>query len=816
VLPSLPANRFISRAAQWVPSMTELTLEQAASLTAGGAMWTSVAIPEAGIPSFTMSDGPMGIASGKVDERDIARLSPCATALGASWDAALVRRIGTMVGQEAAARGIDAVLAPNVNLARSPLAGRAFEYFAEDPLLAGVLGASWIEGLQSTGTASVVKHLVCNDSETDRDNVDVRIDERTLREVYLLPFEFAAQAGCAGMLAAYNRVNGLHCAEQHHVLTTVVKGEWGYRGAIMSDWFGTHSTAPTLNAGLDLEMPGPARFLGPKAAAAAKTGAIDRARIDDAAARVIALARRATGAKTTPLAPAEIDSLLVEAAAAGFVLLRNEDAMLPLEPERIGTLAVIGPNAAAPCFQGGTFAKISVAPDLASPVEAIRARFGDACEILFEPGVDPAPRLPTMPVRPARDLGDGCVRGMTIDYFESRDGSGTPLSSETRDTNSLVWFVGVHEQAKFAAGGSIRATGIFTPQRDGVHRFHLGATGVSRMLVDGRELVATTQCPPGDVMGVLKAGDSAVEQVELTAGRAVEVVVEFTFEPARVHGLWYGIRAPGSREELLAAAAAAARRADAVVLMVGETSDSSVESKDRPDTQLAADQIELIERVTAANPRTAIVANVGHAFDTSWEAQSAALISAWYPGEGFARAIAEVLAGDREPGGRMPVTIARSEADYPGYSLQPDADGQLPYVDGVRFGYRGIIAAGKRARHAFGAGFGYARFEWSDAAIDGDAVAITIRNVSDRAGNDVVQLYRDQPEVTLAGFARVQLEPGEASRVRIPLTRRRFMTWAGDRWTDLAEKVTVRVARDAEDAGIALAVTVAALPQTGL
>lgn len=796
--------------------MTELTLEQAASLTAGGAMWSSLAIPEAGIPAFTMSDGPMGIASGKVDERDIARLSPCATALGASWDVDLARRIGTLVGQEAVGRGVDAVLAPNVNLARSPLAGRAFEYFSEDPLLAGLLGAAWIEGLQSTGTISVVKHLVCNDSETDRDNVDVRVDERTLREVYLLPFEFAAQAGCGGMLAAYNRVNGLHCAEQHHVLTTIVKGEWDYRGAIMSDWFGTHSTAPTLNAGLDLEMPGPARFLGGKAVAAAQAGEIDRARIDDAAARVATLARRATAEKTSPLGNVEIDALLVEAAAAGFVMLRNSDDLLPLDPARIGTLAVIGPNAAAPCFQGGTFAKISVSPDLPSPIDAIRSRFGGACNILFEPGVDPAPRLPNMPAQPARDLGDGCMRGMTLDYFESSDCSGEPLSSETRDTNSLVWFVGVHEQAKFATGGSIRASGRFAPQRDGVYRFHLGATGVSRMLIDGREVVSTTECPPGDVMGVLKAGDSETADVELRAGDPVEVVVEFTFAPARVHGLWYGIRTPGSREELLAAAVEAARRADAVVLMVGETSDSSVESKDRPDTLLASDQIELLERVTTANPRTVIVANVGHAFDTAWEDRGAALISAWYPGEGFAQAIAEVLAGDREPGGRMPVTIARDEGDYPGYVLKPDVDGQLRYTDGVRFGYRGLILAGKTARHTLGAGAGYARFEWSDAQVASDAVEVTVRNVASRAGSDVVQIYRDAPEATLVGFAKVHLEPGESARVRVPLKRRRFMIWGERGWTDLAEQVSIRVARHAQDAGTPLTITVSALPHDGL
>lgn len=796
--------------------MSSLTLDEAASLTAGAAMWSSVAIPAVSIPAFTMSDGPMGIASGKVDERDIARLSPCATALGASWDVPLTARIGALVGQEAAARGIDAVLAPNINLARSPLAGRAFEYFSEDPLLAGIMGASWISGLQDTGTASVAKHLVCNDSETARDSVNVQVAERTLREVYLLPFEFAARAGCKGMLAAYNRVNGHHCAEQHHVLTEIVKGDWGFTGAIMSDWFGTHSTGPTLNGGLDLEMPGPARHLGPKSAQAVQAGEVPESRVQDAAARVAALARGCTGAKSRPIAEADVDGLLEQAAAAGMVLLKNPGALLPLDPASIGTLAVIGPNAAAPCFQGGTFAKISVRPDLPTPVEAIRARFGPHCDVLFAPGVDPAPRLPFMAVTPARAIGDGARRGMTIDYFASADCSGEPLTSETRDTNSLVWFAGMHDQANFAQGGSIRASGVFTATQSGVHCMHLGATGVSRLLIDGQALVETRECPPGDTMGVLKAGDSFSAPLALQAGQQVQVVAEFSFGPARVHGLWYGIREPGSPAQLLAAAEEAARSADAVLLFVGETSDSSVESKDRPDTQLAAGQLELIARVTAANPRTVIVTNVGHAYDCGWDQAAAAHLAAWYPGEGFASAIAAVLAGDLEPGGRLPVVFAQAEADYPAYTLQPDADGKLAYAEGTRLGHRGIIAAGKRARYTLGAGAGYARFAWSDAAVIAGGVAITVTNTSNRAGSEVVQVYRDVPETTLVGFAKVHVAAGASQRVEVALPRRRFMRWGKAGWELLANAVPVRIAAHAEDAGETVLVAPASFPSEGL
>lgn len=781
--------------------MREPSFEECCALTAGAAMWASVAVPEAGIPSFTMADGPMGIASGNVDERDVSLLTPCPTALGASWDVELVRRVGTVVGSDAVARGVDAVLAPTLNLARSPLAGRAFEYFSEDPILAGLLGAAWIGGLQSTGTGAVAKHLVCNDSETERDRVDVQVDERTLREVYLLPFELAVEAGCAGILAAYNKVNGRWCSEQGDVLTRIVKNEWKYPYLVMSDWFGTHSTDGTLGGGLDLEMPGPARFLGPKAADAVNEGKVDRARVEDAARRVAATARRVTGPKAPALPAEEAQQILEQAAVDGFVLLRNEGDMLPLAPGKAKRIAVIGPNAAAPCYQGGTFAKIAVAPDTPTPIEVIRARYGAETDIVFEPGVDPQPRLPAMPVKPARVLGDGCTEGMTLDYFDSEDCSGTPLSSETRATNSLVWFVGVHEQGRFDRPGSIRASGRFTPRQSGTHRFYLGATGTARILVDGSEVLrAGRQLASADVMGVLKRGDADAIEVELEAGREVLVTVEFRYTGARVQGLWYGIRSPDSPEAMLARAVDAAQAADAVFLIVGETSDSSVESKDRPDTKLAPEQLRLIEQVCTANPKTAVVVNVGHAFDAEWGDKAAALMVAWYPGEGFAGALASVLAGDREPGGRMPVSIARDEADYCGYGLQPDADGRLSYDEGTRFGYRGLIANHRPARHALGSGFGYARFELADARAEGLMVWVTVRNVSDRRGAEVVQLYRDAPETALCGFGKFHLDPGEQRRVAITIDPRSLRTW-DDGWRMPEGPVAIRVARSVEDAG---------------
>lgn len=771
-------------------SMRALSSEEKASLTAGATMWTTVAVPDAGIASLKMADGPMGIASGRVDERDVSLLTPCPAALGASWDIDLVHRVGALVGGEAVRLGVDVVLAPNINLARSPLAGRAFEYFSEDPLLTGLLGTSWAMGIQSTGTASVVKHLVCNDSETQRDTMNATVDERTLREVYLLPFEIAADANCAGMLTGYNRINGEWCSEQAHVISEIVKNEWGYRGFVVSDWFGTHSTVATINAGLDLEMPGPARFLGHKVAEAMARGEVTPTRIDNAVQRLAEAARKFTDDKQVPLGKEEGEALLVEAAAAGFTLLKNDGDLLPLVPGRERTIAVIGPNAAAPCFQGGTFAKIAVKADAILPVDAIRARYGAHCTILFEPGVDPQPRLPTMPVTPARDIGDGHMAGMTVDYFDNDQFDGAPVGSETRDINSLVWFVGVHDMGVFDRAAGIRASGRFTPTRDGEHIVYLGGTGAVRMLIDDREVLRRDQeIAASDVMGKLKNGDADHAAVMLQAGKTVLIEVEFRYSVARVQGLWYGLRTPDTPLAMLERAVAAAKAADAVILVVGETSDSSVESKDRSDTRLPQEQIRLIERVTAANPRTAIIANVGHAFDTSWDELAPALMIAWYPGQEFGPALAEVLAGDREPGGRLPLTIAVRDEDYPAFNLTPDADGNLDYAEGTRIGYRGLADRGITPRHAFGSGFGYAQFAFEDVSLDqGDpdliAVTLTIRNISGRTGSEVVQVYRTEPELTLIGFRKVHLAPGMAIRITIPLERRRFQLW-NDGWRDL-------------------------------
>ena len=765
-----------------------MTRDEAIALTVGRDMWSTADLP--GIPSAKMADGPMGIASGRVDERDVSVLTPCGMSLGATFDRDLVRKVGAIVGGEAKRLGVDMVLAPNINLVRTPLAGRAFELFGEDPLLAGTLGAAWIEGLQSHHVGAVAKHLVCNDSETMRDSYDAEVDEKTLREVYLLPFEMAAKAGCAGMLAAYNRVNGTYCAEHPHILTRIVRDDWDYHGFTVSDWFGSKSTAPAMVAGLDLEMPGPARFYGQKLSEAVDAGELDEARILTAADRVAQTARRWAAGNSGP-EPGDRAEILTDAAAASFVLLENRGALLPIEPGKHRRIAVIGPNAAAPCFQGGTFAKVALRPDAIGVVEALRTRYGADTQILFEPGTNPTPRLPAMPTVPAEDIGDGSTRGLTVSFFGSHDFSGEPLFRETRDTNSLTWFAGMPGMDAFDRPGGVRAAGRFTAPASGDYRLHIGGTGSVTLRIDGEAVYSGNRSiSPADIMGVLKNGDSDHIVLRLEEGRTYLVEAELRFEPARAQGLWYGIAAPRDPETLLARAEAAARQADAVVLVLGETSDSGVESKDRDTTFLPAEQIELARRVCAANPNTAIIANVAHAIDARFAADAAALMIVWYPGEEFGPALASVLTGDREPSGRLPVTFAADEADYPVFTAIPEPDGRLPYSEGARLGYRGFT---KRPAYAFGAGLGYGRFAFLEAQATGPfALAVTVRNDGDHDSACVVQVYRTD-EFALIGFAKQSVRAGQTASIAVTIDPIALRQWGEDGWRMPQREVPVAI-----------------------
>ena len=766
--------------------------------------------PSIGLRPMRMSDGPAGVRP--IAAGDFPLLCPCETALAATWDIGLLRRVGELVGDEARRRDVHALWAPNVNLPRSPLGGRGFEQFSEDPWLSGTLAAAWLRGVQSRHVATAVKHLAANDSETERQIMNAVVSERVLREVYLLPFELAIEAGAWGVMSAYNRVNGTYCGEHPFLLRQVLKGEWQFDGFVVSDAGGTRSTVPAAVAGLDIELPGPGRpqRFGEPLAGAVRAGEIDEAVVDEAVIRILRLAQR-----TGRLGDAQLDipgpvadqrGLLREAAAASFVLLHNRRDVLPLKMQSGRTLAVIGPNATEPAYQGGAFSQLPLPDEIASPLRAIREHFSGV-NVVHERGA-PAPRkVPLLREVPVVAAHDGVSPGVTVEYFWEETPPDQPLVREVRTSGSFIWFrmPGIGTPTR---PGSVRVAGILTPEVSGVHTFYAGSSAGFELRLDGARVAAQEHPPTIDDMGYLMRPSLLNVERHLQAGIPVRLEVEIAFGPSKAHSFHIGCRPPVPGD-LAARAVAAAAAADAVVLIVGETQDSALESADRTTTRLADDQVELIESVCAANPATVVVVNAAHAVDMPWAEQAAAVLCTWFPGQEFGAALAAVLSGQLEPGGRLPVTFARDEADYLVFDLTP-VNHDVVYEPEPTIGYRHFDRNGITPRFAFGHGLGYATFALQGLQVqptpEGARVAVTVRNTAQRAGKEVVQVYVRAPAevgsgaLELKAFTPVWLEPGAEKQVELELDRRAFRHWHdGQGWTVAPGDYEIRVGRSSQD-----------------
>jgi beta-glucosidase len=792
--------------------LAQLSLDEKVRLMTRVDLATPWEVPRIGLRALKMNDGPAGVRSQGPD--DLPMLTPCETALAASWDPRLLQRVGQLVGDEARRRGVHGLYAPNVNLPRSPLGGRDFEQFSEDPVLTGTLAAAWLKGVQSRNVAAVVKHLAANDSETERQMMNSVVSERVLREVYLLPFELAAEAGAWGIMSAYNRVNGTYCGEHPFLLRQVLKEEWRFDGFVISDAGGTRSTAPSALAGLDMELPGPGRpqRFGEPLADAVRAGEVPQEVIDEAVLRILRLAARVgiLGGTHDTQPPAAVEhprELLREAAAAGFVLLQNDHDLLPLKLDPGKTLAVIGPNAAEPAYQGGAFSQLPLPDDTDTLLSSIRARFADL-RVIHERGAPAARKVPLLREVPTVAAHDGVSPGVTVEYFWESTPPDQPLVREVRANGSMIWFrmPGIGTPT---AAGRVMVSGILTPQVSGVHTVVAGSSAAFSLKLDGETVASQAHPPTIDDMGYLMRPTLLSVDQHLAAGVPLRLEAEVLFGPSRAHSFHIGCRPP-TPPDLLARAVAAAEAADAVVLVIGETQDSALESADRTTTRIAHDQVQLIEHVCAANPRTVVVLNAAHAVDMPWADRAPAVLCTWFPGQEFGPALAAVLSGDVEPGGRLPVTFAHDEADYAVVDLTP-VNHDLVYESEPSIGYRHFDASGITPRFGLGHGLGYAAFALEDLTVEsksdvGARVGVTVRNTSRRAGKEVVQVYVRAPfgvgsgARELKAFAPVWLEPGASRRVELDLDQRAFRHWQDGRgWTIAPGTYEVYIGRSIQD-----------------
>lgn len=775
--------------------LARLSLAERVALLAGSGPWHTTPIPRAGIPRLKVTDGPNG-ARGE-GRGATATCFPVGTALASSWDPDLLARVGAALAHEARSKGAHVLLGPTVNLHRHPLAGRNFECYSEDPHLSAELAVAYVTGLQAEGVGCSVKHFVANDSEHERHTISSDVDERALRELYLLPFErVVTEAGAWTVMAAYNRINGTYACSHHELLTEVLKGEWGFDGVVVSDWGAALETVPNALGGLDLEMPGPPRTFGDQLLAAVEDGRVPEQVVDDAARRMLRLLDRAgllDGAVHDEPPERSIErpedrELARLASVRGTVLLRNEGGLLPLDPATTGRLALIGPNAEVAQIQGG--GSSGVRPHrTVGPLEGLRARFADT-EVAHEvgclnhkliPAPDPSWLRPAVadPDRP---------HGLTLEYFAGTELEGDPVHRRTVRGASAVWAGPFHpdlDPERF----SCRYRGTFVPAVSGTHTIGVTSAGASRVLLDGDVVVDLwDDRPPGDTFFGRGSAEVRVE-VDVEAGTEHDLVVEFARDGIpMLAGLSFGILPP-IPDDLMERAVATAAAADVAVVVVGLTSEWETEGNDRADLELPGRQAELVERVAAANPRTVVVLNTGTPTATAWADRVPAILQVWYGGQELGHALAAVLAGDEEPGGRLPTTWWHRVEDAPSHATYPGADGHLPYAEGVLMGYRGADAAGTEPRYPFGHGLGYAtiRLDPPTVEADGDDLVVTVRasNTGDRRGATVAQVYVgavDPPVVRppreLRAFRRVELDPGEMAEVRLPLDRRAFARWS--------------------------------------
>jgi beta-glucosidase len=771
--------------------LRQLTVEEKIAMTAGIDAWRTAAVPRLGIPSLKVTDGPNG-ARGGTFGAVTAACFPCGTAQGATWNPDLVREIGVALGQEARTKGARVLLAPTVNIHRHPLAGRNFECPSEDPYLTSRIAVAYVAGVQSQAVSATAKHFVCNDSEFERMTISSQVDERTLREVYLPPFEAAVKEGGAwAVMSAYNRINGTYAAEHKALLIDLLKDEWAFDGLVMSDWWGTHDTLGSANGGLDLEMPGPGRFLGPRRlTAAVESGAVTGKTLDDKVRRLLRLIVR-TGAIDDGPEPAEagVDlpehrALIRRAAVEAMVLLRNESGILPLDAARKGLVAVIGPNGETLSIQAGGSSRVE--PHHAvSLVQALHAR-----EVLVrsEPGCSLARATPILDAGLVRNA-EG-IAG-TAELFDGPDFEGDPTLTQAVRRMQLRW-LGNPAPRRIRGQFSVRLRAVFAAEIDGPHRFSLVSSGLSRLFMDGELLIDNwTQQTRGTAF--YGQGSSEVfAEVQLNAGEPHGLLLEYQSDVRTgIPGVTVGCQPPLTPHQM-ERAVDLAREAETVVLVVGSTEEWESEGVDRRSMALPGDQEELIRRVAAVNPRTIVVVNAGSPITMPWADDVSAIVYCWYPGQEGGDAIADVLYGSSEPGGRLPTTFPFRVEDHPSHLTYPGEAGSVSYGEGVFVGYRGFDRRGVLPRYPFGFGLSYTSFEYGPATLsratigqgESATVRFTVRNSGSRTGSEVAQVYVSdiesslvRPEKELKGFAKVFLAPGETRDVAIELGPRAFGAW---------------------------------------
>lgn len=781
--------------------LEELTLQEKISLLAGKDSWRTVPVERLNIPQVVLLDGPNGVRSDKFFNGTKANCFPCGTALAATFNKKLLEEAGDLMADEARSKGVNCILGPTANIARGPLGGRAFESYSEDPLLSGYAAANLINGMQKKGILACLKHFVCNDMEDDRMGVDVLVTERALREIYLKPFQLAFRdSNPKALMTLYNRVNGEHVLESKKLLNDVLRDEWKWDGTVMSDWFGTYSTKKALDAGLNLEMPGPTRFrTAGTTSHMVLYNELHRDVIDENVRHILKFINNAlTAGIPFDTKPAYNDLPVVaktlrKVGAESVVLLKN-NGVLPLAKSASKgheTIAVIGPNAKAQRDSGGGLASMDTAY-VVTPFEGIAAKLkegGNTVKLSYSLGAHLDRTLPN--VGTVLTHKDG-KPGIRADFFHQPPEAKDREQFDSLDITTSKLFLCDFKSKGLESGDInfyIRFEGYYTPEVSGTYDFGTSCMGTSLIYVDDKLVVDNkTKQEKGDAFFLGMGTREERNDIQLEKGKQYKVVCEFgtnhtspiATENKEPGGVYFGFDLKTTAEELLAEAVELAKSVDKVVLVVGLSKEWESEGYDRPDLEIPGYTNKLVEAVAAVNKNVVVVNQLGSPVSFPWASKVQALVQAWYGGNELGNALADVLFGDQNPSGKLSMTFPEKLEDNPSFLNFESSNGRVLYGEDIFVGYRYYEKLNRKPLYAFGHGLSYTTFDFSNVkvSVKGDdlSVSVDVKNTGKVDGAEVVQLYvlalnptTTRPNKELRDFEKVFLKAGASQTVQLNL-----------------------------------------------
>lgn len=809
--------------------LNELTLEEKINLIAGADFWHTHKVDRLGVPAVRVSDGPNGVRGSKFLSDVHSACFPCGTGLAATFNKDLLKEAGALMAEEAKAKSAHVILGPTTNMMRTPLGGRAFESFSEDPYLAGMATASIINGMQENDIAATVKHYVGNDLEHERNASNSIITERALREIYLEPFRLAVKyANPAAFMTGYNKVNGEHVSQSKKLLLDILRHEWAWDGLIMSDWFGAYTAKASIENGLDLEMPGPSHTRTQGALLhMVKTRELNIQHLDARVKNVLKFVKWCAKSNLPERGPeGEADTpatrdFLRKIATEAIVLLKNEGGLLPFK--KTDNVAVIGPNAKFLAYCGGGSASLRTYNGL-NPYEAISQLLGK--EPKYSVGCHAHKNKPPLAQSTCSKNPVTGERGIHVEFFnEAPEVEGRIKFDEIDyDTSPLILFDYTHPSLK---GETYYAdvTTTVTPEESGEYDFSLSVCGTAQLFVEDKLVVDNkTSQTAGNT--IFDAGTiEEISSIHLEAGKSYNVRIEFGSSPTSPLGAAATI-APGGAlligfckqidaKEEIQKAADLARSVDKVILNIGLNLEWESEGHDRAHMRLPDGMDELVEAVLEANPNTVIVNQSGSPVEMPWLPKANGLLQAWFGGTECGSAIANVIFGEANPSGKLSMTWPFKNADGPAYLNAKTVRGRVLYGEDIYIGYRFFEKMQRRVAFPFGYGKSYTSFELSNLKVSVDEESdslkarLSVKNTGKVDGAEVVQLYIstdsaevDRPLKELKGFERIFVEAGKTESVLFSLSLKDSASYFDeymDKWSLENGSYEVQVGTSSDD-----------------